>query len=391
MKNRIYYSDGILTALIYILAVFSIFMIYSTWSITNIVFGQSTIFGTVGKQLMFLTVASSLYFIAMKIPYTFYRKMSYFIWFLAVILLLLVFMFKPINDSKSWIPFPYFNFQPSEFAKFAVIVVIANYYHKLFKSKEKITLRRGFITPLLFVLVPSLLIFLQPDPGTMLIIVGISVVLLVVSGLKFGFFFKYGTKLVLLIGALTMMVIAINSVTDGALVASFEEKQSRMLGRFDYKDPCDDFYNEGFQICNSLIAINSGGLFGKGIGNSTQKYLYIPESHTDAIFAVTAEETGFFTVAGIIIVYAAIVLRILYFARRAPDRFSMITCVGIAMLVLVHVFINIGGILNIIPFTGVPLPFFSYGGTFLLLCFGLLGVVQSIIISIKRDGDVNNV
>ncbi len=389
MKNKIYYTDGLLTLAILFLSSLSIFMVYSSWSITSIVFGGSSFMGIFGKQALFLVLAVIVYFLAVKIPYKVYYNSAYALWGLSVVLLVVVYLFDPVNDSRSWIQLPLVNFQPSELAKIAVILAVGKYYQRLINRKEPVTLVNGLVTPSLLVLIPAALTFFQPDPGTVVIMLGISFCCLIASGLRLRFFLKHSVKVfAILFGLISMFAIA-NLIFDGAPMNGLKESQSRMIGRFnDYDNPCGDYYGDGFQICNSLIAINTGGLTGKGIGNSTQKYLYIPESHTDAIFAVTAEELGFIVVGFILLVYLFIVLRILYYAKRAPDKFSQITCIGVAALILIHVFVNVGGIINLIPFTGVPLPFFSYGGSFLLMCFGFLGIVQSIIISIKRDGDV---
>ncbi len=392
MKNTFYYSDGLLTLFLAILSGFSLFMVYSSWSISSIVFGESTLLGIVSKQIIFMSLAFFVYIIAAKIPYRIYYRYAYVLWIISVFLLIIVFKSEPVNDSKSWIQLPLFNFQPSEFAKLTMILSVGKYYQNLFDKKGKITLGNGFALPLaIYVLIPSALVFFQPDPGTVLIMLFISVSCLWFSGITIGFFIRFSSKIFMFFIVASVFLFSVNFFTSGALVTGFKESQARMIGRLDYKDPCADYYGEGFQICNSLIAINSGGLTGKGIGNSTQKYLYIPEAHTDAIFAVTAEELGFVGVGMILLIYLFVVIRILYYTQLAPNRFTKIILGGISGLILIHVFVNVGGIINFIPFTGVPLPFFSYGGTFLIMCAGFMGVAQSIIISIKRDGDINDV
>lgn len=387
MKNRTVYSDKTLSTIIILLTVLSVIMIYSTWSITHIVYGESSSFGIVGKQAMFLILSFLVYIFTMLTPHTFFKRTAYILWGIGILLLLLVFMFEPINESRSWIPLYFFNFQPSEYVKIAVTLAVAKYYHNLFNkySRSEINIKNAFLTPLWLVLIPVALITMQPDPGTALIILMFCFVMLLMSGLKLRFFIKNTFKIGILVVVIALGIGLVNIFTRGALVDTVVSYQSRMINRFDYKDPCNDFEGDGFQICNSLIAINSGGVLGKGLGNSTQKYLYLPESHTDAIYAVTAEEFGFAAASIVLILYCIMIIKVIYYARKATDRFSMLVCVGIAFMLFAHVFVNIAGILNLIPFTGVPLPFFSYGGTFSILSFGSLGLIQSIAISINRE------
>ncbi|MFV0425284.1 MAG: FtsW/RodA/SpoVE family cell cycle protein [Bacilli bacterium] len=385
LKNRIFYADKTLTILVLLLSFVSCVMVYSTWSITTVVFGSNSALGVFGKQLVFLFASIIFYFAMMHIPYRRFKNFSKLLWIISVALLCIVFLFPPINYSKSWIPLPGFNFQPSEFAKIVLIFSIAAYYDKLITKEIKMDYINWIVKPFIMVFIPIALIIFQPDPGTALIIMLFIFAMFFATGYKFRYIIKSLFKFTPFIIVMVFIFFIANIFMDGALVNYVESSQSRMISRLDYKEPCDDITGSGFQICNSLIAINSGGLNGKGLGSSTQKYLYLPESHTDAIFAVTVEEHGFIKSVGILIIYAIIIYKILLYARKTQSTFAMLTCVGIGFMYLTHIFVNIGGILNIIPFTGVPLPFYSYGGTFSLLCFGALGVVQSVAIEVNRE------
>jgi cell division protein FtsW len=154
--------------------------------------------------------------------------------------------------------------------------------------------------------------------------------------------------------------------------------------RLDFTDPCNRYQGTGYQICNAYIAINLGGLTGVGIGASTQKYSYIPEPHTDMVFAVMAEEWGYIVCLVVLILYMIMLWRILMLASRANTIRGKYICVGIATYLFLHIFFNLGGLFAIIPLTGVPLPFLSYGGSFAISLLASLGVVQRIHIETKR-------
>lgn len=384
LKNRIFYADRTITAVVLLLTFMSGIMIYSTWSISTVVFGDNSAFGIFGKQLMFTILAISFYFVTMRIPYKSWKKLVTPLYIIMIFLLVIVFSFEPINDSHSWIPLPGFNFQPSEFSKIVLIMYMAKHYDYLIRKEVRMDYIEWIIKPLFVVSIPLALIIIQPDPGTALIIISFLAVMFFATGYKLRNIIKALFKFAPLFIVLAFVFVIANVATSGAVIGGMKNNQARMISRFDFKDPCDDIDGSGFQICNSLIAINSGGLTGKGLGNSTQKYLYLPESHTDAIIAVTAEEWGFVGTMIILILYGVLIYKILFFAKKASTPFGYLICVGISFMFLVHISVNILGILNVIPFTGVPLPFYSYGGTFLILCFGSLGIVQSIAIEHNR-------
>ena len=156
------------------------------------------------------------------------------------------------------------------------------------------------------------------------------------------------------------------------------------MSRFNYKNPCTRYRETtGYQVCNGYIAINSGGLFGSGIGNSKQKYLYLPEAHTDFIFAIIIEETGLVAGAIIILAYFIIIWRILMIGKKSYNLQGTIICYGVATYIALHIMINLGGVLGLIPLTGVPLPFYSYGGSFMINLLICLAFVQRVSVENK--------
>ena len=152
----------------------------------------------------------------------------------------------------------------------------------------------------------------------------------------------------------------------------------RQMERFDFRNPCDKILENGSQVCNCYIAINNGGLTGVGLGNSTQKYLYLPEPYTDFIFAIIVEELGVITGVLIILAYMFILFRILLIGRRSPNNRGAVLCYGVAVYIFLHVAINLLGIMGLMPLTGVPLPFMSYGGSFTICLIASLAIVQRV-------------
>ena len=159
-------------------------------------------------------------------------------------------------------------------------------------------------------------------------------------------------------------------------------QESRLNNFF---NPCEKYETTGYQVCNAFIAINNGGLTGVGIGKSTQKYSYIPEPHTDMVFAIISEENGVIICSLIFITYLIILYRILKLSMKTKKIRNKYICIGVATYIFMHIFINLGGLFGIIPLTGVPLPFLSYGGSFTLSLIATLGVVQKIHIEYKNE------
>ena len=185
---------------------------------------------------------------------------------------------------------------------------------------------------------------------------------------------------------LVMVSFTLISVLILALVMSISGKglSDSQKSRFNFKDPCTRYREKtGYQVCNGYIAINSGGLLGSGYGNSKQKYLYLPEAHTDFIFAIIIEEMGLLVGILIILSYFIMIWRILMIGKRAYNLQGSIICYGVATYLALHVMINLGGVLGVIPLTGVPLPFYSYGGSFMINLLICLALVQRVSVENK--------
>jgi len=225
----------------------------------------------------------------------------------------------------------------------------------------------------------AVLIMLQPDLGTTCIYLGI--VFLMFTALPI----SKKVKRNVMLSVLGLGVIVIVLLMNNGVQVFFE----RQLERFDYFNPCSEekFLDSGSQVCNGYIAINTGGLMGKGLGNSTQKYLYLPEAYTDFIFAIIVEELGLIGAIAVLILLFVVLWRIFIIAKQSKDDSSKLICYGIFWYLLLHIIINLGGVMGLIPLTGVPLPFLSYGGSFTMCLVVSLTIVQRIAIESKIFND----
>lgn len=286
---------------------------------------------------------------------------------IAIIVLLLGLLIygTATNDTVGWISLGFFQLQPSELAKIIVIIWLATYYDQ---NKQKLENYIKALFPLVIAGVIAFLIISQPDYGTAFIF---SIIIF--------FMFLVSPSSKSLKKAILSLLMLLSIVLILTVFISRKQILENIKGtRLDYMNSCSEekFYNIGNQVCNGYIAINSGGLFGKGLSNSTQKYLYLPEAHTDFIFAIVIEELGLIIGLIIIMLYIYVLYRIIKIGRNSYNLRGQLICYGIAFYIFTHIFINLGGLLGIIPLTGVPLPFISYGGTFIVCLIMALSFVQ---------------
>jgi len=333
------------------------------------------------RQAFFAVVGLAIMYIVSKINYQTLRYLS--IPMLMVTIVLLVLVLTPlgvrINGAQRWLYMGLVvgpTFQPSEVAKISVILFFASRLSKRDSQKKRKFTKRtftgrmlnllekiGFLELIPYGLVLGLvliLVVLEPHmSGTILIMVGAAAVLFA-AGIHLGWFIAAGSAVA------TLLAIIIFS-TD------------YMTARVElWLDPWLDPQGKGYQTIQSLYAIGSGGLTGRGLGNSMQKFLYIPEPENDFVFSIVAEELGFIGAAMVLLLFAVLILRGYWLALHARDKFGTLTIVGIITLFAVQVFLNIGVVTNLIPNTGISLPFFSYGGTALWIHLAEMGVVLSI-------------
>ncbi len=373
MRRSIKMMDKPLFFSFMFMAFFGLFMIFSASYVKASVEDGNTYKYIVKQGLIIFFVGLPAYFTAIMVPLTKYKK-----WIKLIVLIIiaslsyLIIWGKPINNAKSWIDLGFFNLQPSEIAKSVIILYMAIYY-----STKKASIRNyvSLLSPFLFIGTIIVLVALQPDLGTTIIIVLLSLIIF----FSVPFDERYKKKLKT---STTFLVTAVVLVILYSYLSGGEFLNEHHRNRLNFIKPCDR-YNEvgpGYQVCNGYIALNSSGLVGKGPGNSTQKYLYLPEAHTDFIFPIIVEELGLIVGIFLILLYAFIIYRILLITKASNNLMGGIIGYGVGVYLFLHILINMVGIFGLLPLTGVPLPFLSYGGSFTLNLFISMGLVQRVAI-----------
>ena len=369
-KDIIKNIDKPLFILTLILFVLGLIMIFSASNVTSYMNGGSP-YAYFFRQGLFLIVSFIFCIIMVKFNTKFYGMMSniLLIAFVAVLILLLIYG-KATNYAVSWIPIGPFTLQPSEFIKVIMIVFMARFY----EVHEK-RLNNFFIAliPLIIGVVITFLIMLQPDLGTAIIFAALTGIVFFSSPVSK----VIKLKVIALFFGMCLVIGAVLIMSGGSFL------QARQLERFNFTRPCDRLLDTGNQVCNGYIAINNGGLSGIGLGNSTQKYLYLPYPYTDFIFAVIVEELGLVVGIGIILAYMYLLYRILKIGRESYTNRGALLCYGVAVYIFLHVIVNLMGLFGLMPMTGVPLPFMSYGGSFTLCLMVSLAIVQRVNIENK--------
>lgn len=321
------------------------------------------------RQAMFMLVGLFMFFIVIRVPTKSYNFFSYLFMFIIIGLLISLNIYGYVaNSARSWFKIGGFSIQPSEFAKVISVMFLGCFYDK---HKDNFHSIKILIWPIILIFIIFVLVMLQPDLGTALII-----------GLIACFMFfslpmprKILNKFRLLIVALIASIVLVFVITDGNILASYQRS------RFNFFDPCERYQEEsGYQLCNSFIAFNNGSLTGKGIGKSTQKYLYLPESYTDFIFPIIVEEWGALVGVLLVFIYLFVIYRLYRIARRASNLKGSLIAYGICIYLFLHVAINLAGVMGLMPLTGVPLPFLSYGGSYTISLMVALGIAQRIAI-----------
>ena len=295
------------------------------------------------KQLIFAILGIIAMLFISKIDYRFYQKFYKHAWWIALILLALVLIAgKTVNGAKRWIYVTEtLSFQPSEVVKILMIIFYAGI---LVKNRDELGLyRKGFIKNMcLLAPIIGLLLF-EPHFSASIVIIGICATMMIMAGCKFWHFLATGA--VAGIPAMILLIV---------------KEPYRLQRVITFLDPWKDATGDGWQVIQSLYAIGSGGLFGVGLGESKQKFLYIPEPHNDFIFSILGEELGFIGCAVVLILFAIFIWRGVLIAMKAPDMFGSLIAIGITALVAIQVIINVAVVTSSMPATGMPLPFFSY-------------------------------
>lgn len=361
MKKK--HMDYLLFISVVIISIFGIIMIYSASSIWA-EFKYQDAFKYVKQQALFFMFGVFIMLFASKLNLQFLKKKANLI--LGICFLLLVLVLIPgigtiRNGSRSWFGIGGLGIQPSEFAKLGLIIFVSKYLAHNQKNMNNV--KKGAL-PIFFVIgVFFFLIMLEPDFGTSMVMALTLIALIFISGLPFSFFIKLG---ILGLGGIVALIIA---------------APYRMARIVSFLNPWSDPLGSGYQIIQSLYAIGPGGLLGQGFLNSRQKHFYLPEPQTDFIFSIISEEFGFLGVLIVCSFFLFIFYRMLKIALRSNDLFKKYLVFGLAFGILIQASLNLAVVVGLIPVTGVTLPFFSYGGSSLLISMISVGLV----LNISRD------
>lgn len=311
------------------------------------------------RQLVGVGLGTALLLVASRVPYRLYRILALPLFAITVAMLIAVLATgTEINGAKRWLELPFITFQPSEVAKVAVVFTLAY----LLERKHRILDRFShFLVPVLFVVgTVGLFVIKQPDLGTLIIIGAAAMAVIVASDSPM--------RYVLLLGVIAMLVTLFLAFDEGYRAARISS----------FLDPYADSSGTGYQLIQGYYALGNGGIFGVGLGASRARWFYLPNAHTDFIFAIIGEETGL--VGGLTVIGLFLALGVVGWlvALRAPDRFGRMVAAGITTWISFQALVNVGGVLGVMPITGIALPFVSFGSTALIVSMAGVGVLVNI-------------
>lgn len=348
-------------SIVLILLTIGLVMLFSASYVYSLEYYDSS-YHFISRQLLFAVVGVIIMLVVSRIPYHFWRKFAWIAYGVAILLLGFLLLIPPMisgMDVKRWVVIGPINFQPSELAKFAIIVLFAS----LIAANHKQVKKFSFIAFLVVVLaIPCVLIVAEPHLSATVLVFCIGIVLLIVGGMPKRYIF----------GGLGAGVFGVAVLIMSGAIGYGSDRIKYWL------DPWADATGLGFQTIQSLLAIGSGGILGRGIGQSRQKHLWVPEPHNDFIFSIVCEELGLIGALIIILLFALLLWRGFTIAMHSPDKFGSLMAIGLTFQVGLQAMLNIWVVTNTIPNTGISLPFFSYGGTSLLILLAEMGIVLSI-------------
>ena len=364
-------TDIALLISILVLTVIGIVMVYSaSFAVAAVKYGDAHFFlkrhlVRVGLGLIALLVLS-------KIDYHLYSRIAKVGLYCAVGLLLYMLFIQSVavKGVNRWIEVGQYSFQPSELAKYALILYLADALSR--KNEKLLSFVDGYLPLLMIVAGTALLIFLEPDFSSAVFLTTTAIMIFYLGHVKVKHLAFTG------LAALPLFCLA---------VFNSPYRIQRILGFF---NPQSDLLGNNYQINQSLISLGSGGIFGQGIGNSKEKLLYLPEPFTDFIFSIIGEEFGFMGATFVLTLFLVIFWRGVVIARQAPDLFGSLLAIGITIAIVLAAFINIGVASGLLPTTGLPIPFISYGGTSILCSLGACGMLLNIARYNKRKTGKRN-
>lgn len=358
LLKKVNKMDHSFLLVVFALLVYGLIMVFSASSAAaHYQYGDAYYF--IKRQFIWAVLGIGIMFAVSRIPYKTIYKYAIHIMAISVVLLIAVLLFgTQVKGARRWLGFGFISFQPSEIAKFAIIVFLAR---SLATNKDALkTFKQGFIPYVIIIGIVAGLVFLEPHFSGAMVIGLTGVIMVWAAGAKIAHF--------LYVGAVALPVLWF-----AAMGADYRADRVTT-----FLDPFKDVTGDGWQIIQSLYAIGSGGFFGLGLGQSRQKFLYLPEPQNDFIFSVICEELGFVGALLVVVLFVILIWKGIKIAINAPDKFSSLTVIGIIGLIAVQAVLNIAVVTSSMPATGMPLPFFSYGGTSLVFILAEMGVVLSI-------------
>lgn len=374
LRSNLIKTDKLLLVTSLLLFLFGLVMIFSSSTVAAVlVYKNPSYFFVIRQGAVELGMLLVSLFI-ISTPTKTYSRLSFLFPFVMIGLLALVFLFgTEHNGAKSWLDLGIINFQSSEFVKTLIILYMATIYG----DKKKWDNENDLLKPLVIPIICVALIMIEPDLGTAIIAAGITFMLFIELPIKKGKVMRLIYLLMAIGAAILFILYSTNSLNKIMTPAQ--------VSRFDFRKPCSRYLEKtGYQVCNSYIAINNGGLYGLGLGNSKQKNLYLPESYTDFIFPIIVEEFGLIGVGILFFGYLLLLFSILTIARNATNLRNSMIAFGTFIYILIHLVINLAGVTGLFIMTGVPLPFMSYGGSFVINLFVLLSLTQRVAIENKE-------
>ena len=352
--------------LVMVLLTFGLIMLFSaSYAYAYYRYGGDS-FRFIRKQAFFAVVGVVGMLVISKIDYHILKKFTYWVFGICLILLVLVLIFpageggEGLNGAKRWLSLGFTTIQPSELMKFGIILLFSHLISINYKKMG--TFAYGVLPFLFFLGIVAVLMLLEPHLSGTILIFAIGLIMMFVGGTKYRYF---GLAL----------AIAILGIVAIVAIKGIDYVSVRLNG---WLDPFSDVQDETYQTVQSLLAIGSGGLWGLGLGQSRQKFLYLPEPANDFIFSIVCEELGFIGASIVILLFVLFVYRGFVIASKAPDKFGAMMVVGLTVQIGIQAMLNIAVVSNTIPNTGISLPFFSYGGTALLLQLFQMGIILNV-------------
>lgn len=364
-------ADYVLAGIVAVLLLIGVMMIYSVSVGPNLQTGDANPFSLVERHLMMLGIGVLLLLACSRLDYHLWQRAAVWMMLGTLILLVVLLIFgEGVQGAKRWLFGP--SLQPGELAKVVTIVYVAAWLAS--KGKKLRNPLYGLLPFSILVGIVAGLIILQPNYSTALLIAGVA----------FTMFFVAGADLKQILGAV---------VFAGGAAALVVTQSARAMSRFGTLgvDPVKELNDGSWQIAQTLIALSSGGVLGKGLGTGGGQYGYVPLAHSDGIFAIWGEETGLIGAVLLVALFVALAYRGFRVAQKAPDDFGRVLAAGLTFWLVLQAFINIGVVTQLIPFTGQPLPFISYGGSSLVMCLASIGVLLSISRSMPKPPVVKSV